>query len=81
VTTGWSGLVASRAASQPARTTSPHRVAQDGLSDAVLGSLPNGGLFVAGIALAVVVGTLPSVLKRFFRQACALECLGVIAST
>ena len=36
--------------------------------------------FVVGTALAVVVGTLLSVLKRFFRQACALECLGVIAS-
>jgi lysylphosphatidylglycerol synthetase-like protein (DUF2156 family) len=39
------------------------------------------GLGVAGgIALAVVAGTLLSVLKRFFRQASALECLGVIAS-
>jgi hypothetical protein len=44
------------------------------------GSLLTGGLFLAGIALAVVAGTLLSVLKRFFRQACALECLGVIAS-
>jgi hypothetical protein len=46
----------------------------------MVGSLLTGGLFVAGIALAVVAGTLLSVLKRFFRQACALECLGVIAS-
>jgi hypothetical protein len=46
----------------------------------IVGSLLTGGLFVAGIALAIVAGTLLSVLKRFFRQACALECLGVIAS-
>jgi len=46
----------------------------------IVGSLLTGGLFVAGIVLAVVAGTLLSVLKRFFRQACALECLGVIAS-
>jgi hypothetical protein len=44
------------------------------------GSLLTSGLFVAVIALAVVAGTLLSVLKRFFRQACALESLGVIAS-
>jgi hypothetical protein len=44
------------------------------------GSLLTGGLFVAGIALAVLAGTLLSVLKRFFRQACALESLGVVAS-
>ncbi|MGC9333062.1 MAG: DUF7544 domain-containing protein [Anaerolineae bacterium] len=43
-------------------------------------SLLTGGLFAASIALAAVVGTLLSVLKRFFRQACALESLGVIAS-
>jgi len=46
----------------------------------IVGSLLTGGLFVAGIALAAVAGTLMSVLKRFFRQACALECLGIIAS-
>jgi hypothetical protein len=46
----------------------------------IAGSLLTGGLFVAGIALAVVAATLLSVLKRFFRQACALECLGVVAS-
>ncbi|MFC2023218.1 hypothetical protein ACFLT5_00595 [Chloroflexota bacterium] len=46
----------------------------------IVGSLLTGGIFVAGIALAIVAGTLLSVLKRFFRQACALECLGVIAS-
>jgi len=46
----------------------------------IVGSLLTGGLFVAGIALAVVAATLLSVLKRFFRQACALECLGVVAS-
>jgi hypothetical protein len=44
------------------------------------GSLLTGSLFMAGIVLAVVAGTLLSVLKRFFRQACALECLGVLAS-
>ncbi|MFC2015740.1 hypothetical protein ACFLUM_02285 [Chloroflexota bacterium] len=44
------------------------------------GSLLTGGLFMAGIALAVVAGTLLSVVKRFFRQACALENLGVMAS-
>jgi len=46
----------------------------------IVGSLLTGGLFMAGISLAVVVGTFLSVLKRFFRQACALESLGVIAS-
>jgi hypothetical protein len=46
----------------------------------IVGSLFSGGLFVVGIVLAVVAGTLLSVLKRFFRQACALEGLGVIAS-
>ncbi len=46
----------------------------------VVGSLFSGSLLMAGIALAVVAGTLLSVLKRFFRQACALEGLGVIAS-
>jgi len=49
-------------------------------STVIVGSLLTGGLIVAGIALAVVAGTLLSVLKRFFRQACALESLGVIAS-
>jgi hypothetical protein len=46
----------------------------------IVGSLLTGGLFMAVIALAVVAGTLLSLLKRFFRQACALESLGVIAS-
>jgi hypothetical protein len=46
----------------------------------IVGSLLTGGLFLVSIALAVVVSTLLSVLKRFFRQACALESLGVIAS-
>jgi len=46
----------------------------------VAGSLLSSGLFVAGIVLAVVAGTLLSVLKRFFRQACGLENLGAIAS-
>jgi hypothetical protein len=46
----------------------------------VVGSLLTSGLFVAGIVLAVVSGTLLSVLKRFFRQSCGLEDLGVIAS-
>jgi hypothetical protein len=46
----------------------------------IAGSLLTSGLFVAGIALAVVAGTLLSVLKRTFRQACALEGLGVFAS-
>jgi len=46
----------------------------------IVGSLLTGGLFVAAISLVVVAGALLSVLKRFFRQACALECLGVIAS-
>jgi hypothetical protein len=49
-------------------------------STIIVGSLLSGGLFVAGIALAIVAGTLLSVLKRTFRQACALESLGVIAS-
>ncbi|MFN2227350.1 MAG: hypothetical protein ACK2UY_13600, partial [Anaerolineae bacterium] len=46
----------------------------------VVGSLLSGGLFAAGIALALLAGTLLSVLKRFFRQACALESLGAVAS-
>jgi len=46
----------------------------------IFGSLLTGGLFAAGVGLAIVAGTLLSVLKRFFRQACALESLGVIAS-
>ena len=46
----------------------------------IFGSLLTGGLFAAGVGLAIVAGTLLSVLKRFFRQACALERLGVIAS-
>jgi hypothetical protein len=46
----------------------------------IAGSLLTGGLFAAGIGLAIVVGTLLSVLKRFFRQACALESLGAGAS-
>jgi hypothetical protein len=46
----------------------------------IAGSFITGGLFVAGIGLAVLAGTLLSVLKRVFRQACALEGLGVIAS-
>ncbi|MGC9335390.1 MAG: DUF7544 domain-containing protein, partial [Anaerolineae bacterium] len=46
----------------------------------IAGSLLTGGLFIAGITLAIVAGTLLSVLKRFFRQACALESLGVAAS-
>jgi hypothetical protein len=44
------------------------------------GSSLTGGFFVSGVVLAVVAGSLLSVLKRFFRQACALESLGVIAS-
>ena len=46
----------------------------------IAGSLLTSGLFMAGIVLALVTGTLLSVLKRFFRQACALESLGVVAS-
>jgi hypothetical protein len=46
----------------------------------IAGSLLTGGLFAAAIGLAIVAGTLLSVLKRFFRQACALESLGVGAS-
>jgi hypothetical protein len=46
----------------------------------IAGSLLSGGLFAAGTALAILAGTLLSVLKRFFRQACALESLGVVAS-
>ena len=46
----------------------------------IVGSLLSGGLFVAGFVLAVVAGTLLSVLKRIFRQASALEDLGAIAS-
>jgi hypothetical protein len=46
----------------------------------IVGSLLSGGLFAAGIVLAIVAGTLLSVLKRIFRQASALEDLGAIAS-
>jgi len=49
-------------------------------STLIAGSLLTSGLFVIGIVLAVFAGTLLSVLKRFFRQACALESLGVLAS-
>ena len=49
-------------------------------STLIAGSLISGGLFAAGIGLAIVTGTLLTVLKRFFRQACALEDLGVTAS-
>jgi hypothetical protein len=46
----------------------------------IAGSLLTSGLFMAGIALAIVAGTFLSLLKRFFRQACALESLGAFAS-
>jgi hypothetical protein len=46
----------------------------------IAGSLLTGGLFAVSVALAIVAGILLSVLKRFFRQACALESLGVVAS-
>ena len=46
----------------------------------IAGSLLTGGLFAAGFVLTIVAGTLLTVLKRFFRQACALENLGVLAS-
>jgi hypothetical protein len=49
-------------------------------STVVAGGLLTSGLFVAGIVLAILVGTLLSVLKRFFRQACGLENLGALAS-
>ena len=42
------------------------------LATVIAGSLLTSGLFAAG--------TLLSALKRFFRQACALESLGVVAS-
>jgi hypothetical protein len=43
-------------------------------------SLLSGGLLAAVVALAMLASLLLSVLKRFFRQACALEDLGPIAS-
>jgi hypothetical protein len=46
----------------------------------IVGSLLTGGFFVIGTFLALAAGTLLSVLKRFFRQACALESLGIRAS-
>jgi hypothetical protein len=46
----------------------------------VAGSLLTGSLFMAGTVLAIVAGSLLSALKRLFRQACALESLGVLAS-
>ncbi len=46
----------------------------------IVGSLFSGGLFAAGIVLAIVVGAFLSVLKRIFRQASALEDLGALAS-
>jgi hypothetical protein len=46
----------------------------------IVGSLFSGGLFAAGIVLAIIAGAFLSVLKRIFRQASALEDLGAIAS-
>jgi hypothetical protein len=46
----------------------------------VIGSVSAIGLFFIGILGAIIVGTLLSLLKQFFRRACALEDLGVIAS-
>jgi hypothetical protein len=46
----------------------------------IAGSLLSGGLLMAGIVLAILAGTLLTVIKRFFRQACVLESLGVLAS-
>ena len=42
--------------------------------------VPMAGLASPVVWLAVVAGSLLSVLKRFFRQACALEGQGVVAS-
>jgi hypothetical protein len=46
----------------------------------IFSSLLTGGFFVVGTFLALAAGTFLSVLKRFFRQACALDSLGVRAS-
>jgi hypothetical protein len=46
----------------------------------IAGSLLTGGLFAVGVVLAILAGTFLSVLKRIFRQACALESLGAMAS-
>ncbi|MBN1659039.1 MAG: hypothetical protein JXA93_11580 [Anaerolineae bacterium] len=55
-------------------------ITSDTSATVIAGSLLSGGFFAAGIALAIVAGTALSLLKRFFRQACALESLGALAS-
>ena len=46
----------------------------------VIGSVTAIGLFFLGILAAILVGALLSLLKQFFRRACALEDLGIGAS-
>jgi len=44
----------------------------------VIGTVATVGLFFLALLLAIVVGTVVSLLMHFFRRACALEELGVI---
>ncbi len=46
----------------------------------VIGTVSSSGLFLLVVLLAIVVGAVISVLRRFFWRACALEELGVIES-
>ena len=46
----------------------------------VIGTVAAVGLFFLILFMAIVVGTVLSLLKHFFRRACALEELGVIES-
>jgi hypothetical protein len=46
----------------------------------VIGTIITVGLFFPGLALVIVAGAALSMLKRFFRRACALEGLGVTES-
>ncbi len=45
-----------------------------------IGTIMSSGLFLLLILLAIVVGTVLALLRRFFWRACALEGLGVIES-
>ena len=46
----------------------------------VIGTVATIGLFLLVVLLAIVVGVVLSVLRRFFRRVCALEEVGVIES-
>jgi hypothetical protein len=46
----------------------------------VIGTVATIGMFILVVLLAIVVGTVVSLLKHFFRRVCALEEAGVIES-